>query len=76
MLRVLLNAWVTKTTAAEILRNPKASSHDDHQFESPPLHHPVDTELTKFPSVRNRPTFPWLGAWEFHVRPPVGGLSR
>ena len=40
MLRVVLNAWVTKTTAAEISgesRDPKASSHDDHQFESPPL---------------------------------------
>ena len=44
MLRVVLNAWVTKTPAAEILgesRDPKASSHDDHQFESPPLHHAV-----------------------------------
>ena len=28
-------AWVTKTTAAEILRDPKASNHDDHQFEFP-----------------------------------------
>ena len=31
MLRVLLNAWVTKTTAAEFWRDPKASSHDDRE---------------------------------------------
>src|SRR5208337_667358 len=37
---------------------------------------PSRTELTYFPRARNKPTFPRLGAWEFGLWPPVGGLSR
>ena len=50
MLRVVLNAWVTKTTAAQNSgesRDPKASSHDDHQFEIPRANRP------SFPDDKN-----------------------
>jgi hypothetical protein len=46
---------LTKTTAAEFLgesRDPKASSHDDHQFESPPLHQVVRTSGGGFPGCK------------------------
>ena len=38
-------------------RDPKASSHDDHQFESPPHHHPVPANRRGFLVHRNSRNF-------------------